>query len=418
MSEPEIPDLLDRAAARVEVGPPPIGAMLRDASRVRRRRRVGLVAAAAAVVTVIGGTAYVVGSPDDGPSPQDPVVAPDEPTIDADASRVPDGYRLVAVGSAAIAVPADWGTNKVQCGDTPTQDTVVIDLAVLNMCARERPRGVESVNVGHGSRTDVARDLRTYEIDGHRVEVEETTCAERAFIRGGKRDRGDVVCSATLWFADLDASFSASSSTQPEATARANVEEILSHVLVLDDEVGVPEFQEVTTEGQERGGERYVKRLEEAGLRAEVVTEQRPGMKAGFVLGVDPAPGTVVAPGSTVQVTVIGEPQGPADELSVGMNSDATDWDPDALDSLQIRANPTVRIKVGDGIWAYAHGKRARTLAGALDGDSLEIDGWTDGPNFPHSWRAVRPGRTTITLTITADGEEVVLGRVTVVVTS
>src|SRR5690606_20378301 len=101
------PDLLDRAAGRVEVGAPPIHAMLRDASRARRNRLLGAVGAVAAVALVAGGTAYLVGA--GGPVRPGPVVAPDDPTVEPDDARVPEGYRLVAIGRAAIAVPPQWG---------------------------------------------------------------------------------------------------------------------------------------------------------------------------------------------------------------------------------------------------------------------------------------------------------------------
>ncbi len=66
---------------------------------------------------------------------------------------------------------------------------------------------------------------------------------------------------------------------------------------------------------------------------------------------------------------------------------------------------------VGDWIWTWAQGKRT----GTLDGTSLAVDPWR-GPNYPHAWKAVAPGHTKVTLTITADGQRIVLGTVTVVV--
>jgi len=81
-----------------------------------------------------------------------------------------------------------------------------------------------------------------------------------------------------------------------------------------------------------------------------------------------------------------------------------------------IRAGATIELQVGDRIWAYASGKRASTLAGQLDGASLAVDDRVDGPNYPNSWEAVARGKSTLALTITADGEPVRLGVVTVVV--
>lgn len=39
----------------------------------------------------------------------------------------------------------------------------------------------------------------------------------------------------------------------------------------------------------------------------------------------------------------------------------------------------TIKLSVGDEIWAHATGKRVRTLAGKLDGSSLVVDGWKEG---------------------------------------
>ena len=76
----------------------------------------------------------------------------------------------------------------------------------------------------------------------------------------------------------------------------------------------------------------------------------------------------------------------------------------------------TMTLDVGDSVWAYASGNRAETLAADVDGTSLVPSDWAQDPNKGHSWTAVRPGATRVTLTITADGRRVPLGTVTVVV--
>jgi hypothetical protein len=86
------------------------------------------------------------------------------------------------------------------------------------------------------------------------------------------------------------------------------------------------------------------------------------------------------------------------------------------LDDSQIRAGATIKLFVGDHIWAYARGRRASTLAGELDGTSLAINACKKRPNYPRSWIAVSRGKTKITLTITAYGKPVVLSTVTVLV--
>lgn len=85
-------------------------------------------------------------------------------------------------------------------------------------------------------------------------------------------------------------------------------------------------------------------------------------------------------------VTVVAEPDGPADEGRVGMAAGEGDM---ALEDAQIRAGATFE---------------------------LAVDDWKLGPSYPHSRVAVTPGRTAVALTITADSKPVVVGTVTVIV--
>jgi hypothetical protein len=52
------------------------------------------------------------------------------------------------------------------------------------------------------------------------------------------------------------------------------------------------------------------------------------------------------------------------------------------LDDSQIRAGATIKLFVGDHIWAYARGRRASTLAGELDGTSLAINACKEVPEL------------------------------------
>lgn len=200
------------------------------------------------------------------------------------------------------------------------------------------------------------------------------------------------------------------------STSAEEVDRILEWIQIVPDHVGVPGFQPIVINEQGRSQAKYVEALRESGLTAEIKTRKVPAVDPGYVLAVSPTPGTMVRSGSVVTVTVVAEPEGPAGEVRVGMNSLDTEEDYHDLSDGQIRSGATIELGVGDRIWAYADGRRAGTLAGALDGPSLAVDAWKEGPNFPHSWQAVAPGRTKVTLTITVDGALVTLGVVTVVV--
>jgi len=397
MTEVELPDLLDRLADRVDPAVPPIDDMLRTAGRVRRRRATLTVAGAVVAVGLVGvGVPLVsgLGSDDPGPSVASGPTGASEP--------VPDGMRLVAIGHAAIAVPDAWGTNVMRCG-TPTQDTVVIDVGAVELCGFLTPQTFDSVWLEHGGPAQADYQAQThYEIDGVPAERSKTTCQTVG--------TGAQACTGTVHVPAEDAYFTATSATAD------GVDRILDRVRMLDEQVGVPGFQEADLQGdQSRAQETYVESLRALGLEPEVVLESHPGMQPGFVLGVDPAPGAVVEPGSTVTVTASAPPNGPADEVQVGVNSLHGEMGYHDLTDAQIRAGATIHLKVGDTIWAYADGKRAGTLAGELDGSTLAVSTWADDPNLPHSWKVVSTGTTTITLTITADGKPVVLGTVTVV---
>lgn len=401
MTEPKWAELLERAADRTAVGPAPLDAMRAGAARRRRHRALAATAlGAAAVVAVIGGTVLLT-TPGVGPQEPRPPAASDGPDP---VDPVPAGTRLVGLGNVAIAVPEEWGTNQTRCG-TPQQDTVVINVGVIPTCAIGRPDGVESVEIVQGEpRFDFHADS-TVQIDGEEAQRQRTTCARDTI--GGVR-----VCSGTAYFPAHGTWFRAESSTSPE-----EVDRILDQIRVDPERVGVPAFQPLAVNTQGRSGEKYAARLTEAGFDVEVQTRKISAGKPGYVLDASPAPGTMLPPGSSVTITVIAQPDGPADEVSVGVGTDGNDSSEQFASDAQIRAgDTTLRLKVGERIWAYAEGKRANTLAGELQGDALAVDDWRDGPNYPHAWVATAPGRATIVLSIQADREQVELGRVSVLV--
>ena len=391
MTDDHLTELLERAADGVHVAPAPVVAMVGDAARVRRRRALTLSLASAAAVAAVAGGTVVLSTVGNAPGPQS----------QATPAALASDARLVGLGHVAVAVSRGWGTNVTRCG-VPQKDTVVIDVGTVETCLTQRPRGVESVEVIQGEpRFDFSAD-ETLTVDGVAAQRQATAC---------EFDVGDTrVCNGTVYLPSTGVSFRAESST-----GAAHVDRILQQIRLVPEQVGVPGYQTLAVNQQGNSGQKYLEALREAGFTGGVRTRKVPGVKAGYVLAVSPQPGTMVEPGSTVTVTVVAEPDGPADDVRVGMASVEGDR---ALDNAQIRAGATVELAVGDRIWAYADGKRAGTLAGELAGNSLTVDDWKQGPNYPHSWVAVTPGRTTVTLTVTADGNPVVLGTVTVIVGS
>jgi hypothetical protein len=237
-----------------------------------------VVAVCAAVAGVVGTVVTVL--PDD----------PAGPAGDPAAAAPAGGGRLVGLGHAAIAVPGDWGTNRTSCG-VPQQDTVVIDVGAVPACGTARPEGVESVEVVQGPpRFDFEAD-GSFRVDGVVAERQQTTCAQGGF--GGGR-----VCTGTVYLPAARVSFRAESST-----GAASVERILERIRIVPDRVGVPGFQPVALHWQGRAARHYVQTLRRMGLRPEVTRRER-GAPAGFVLGVSPAPGTMVRPGTAVTVSV------------------------------------------------------------------------------------------------------------------
>ncbi|WP_110205214.1 PASTA domain-containing protein [Nocardioides daejeonensis] len=394
MNEHELRDLLHQA---VPEAPHLDAAAIAARGRTRQRRQ--LVASGTAVAgvlaVVIGGTTLF------GSRPQAP--GPDRPGRMATqaAEPAPPGTRLVGIGHAAIAVPEDWATNALRCG-TPTRPTVVVDVSAIESCAWTAPKVHDRVWVTRSNRLALAPKVE-FEIDGVPAQKSVTSCLP------GRRP----VCSNGVYIPSEHASFTIASATS------AQVEEIISWIRIVPDQVAVPGFSRINdTKQDDDAGAHYREALEAAGLEVEVRTKPVPGSKAGYVLETDPAPGTMLAPGEVVTMTEIAEPSGPAEEVSVEVNSvgpgDSMDYK--GRSDAQLRAGTTIRLELGSTIWVYGHGKRISTLAGEVAGDALTLDDWKEGPNYGRSWKAIRRGTSTLTVSITAGGERVVIGRVAVIV--
>lgn len=401
MTNHDLANLLERAGERIPVGSPPVTEIEIGANRLRRRRITArATVAAAALGAVVVGTALVA-----GPDSVAPPGRFDDPAdTQTDGGLVPTGTRLVGIGHAAIAVPREWATNALRCG-TATEPTAVIDVTVIRACGWIGRQVFDNAWLERGVNRDMFRPTEDFEIDGVAAQRDTSTCTP---VGDGLRQ-----CSGTVFVPSENASFRA------QAASKQRVDEILSWIRIVPELVAVPGFGVANMDHQdEDAGEHYRADLEAAGLDVDVVSEPRPGSKPGYVLGVSPGPGTMVEPGELITMTEIAEPRGPADEVSVGLNSEGPGDSMDYRDlgDEQIRANGEIHIDLGARIWIYGHGKWIRTLEGTVAGSALTLDNWTEGPNYGRSWKAVARGSSTLEITIIADGQQIKLGTVTIIV--
>ena len=169
---------------------------------------------------------------------------------------------------------------------------------------------------------------------------------------------------------------------------------------------------------QERGGATYVAALKAAGFQTETRTELRRGLPGGFILAVDPEPGTVGRAGDLVTVTTLAAALRPADQLEIHINSHGAEgqYDTPSLTDEQVREGATLTLHVGDSMWAYGSGKYLDTLAGTAEGSALTRSTWDKDPNKGRSWVATKVGTAEVTLYISVDAKRYDIGTVTVVV--
>jgi hypothetical protein len=281
----DLTDLLERTADQTPVGPPPLDALHAGATRRRRRRTAGLTATAAvAVAAVIGGTTLLTShdktAPVTSPTPTPTPVAP--------------ATRLVGFGHAAIAIPANWPTNKSMCG-TPKQDTVLIDdPSAATFCAAFRLPGIESVGLYYGRpRVDFHAD-ETFEIDGVRAERQRTTCSTSNYPKANT-----TTCVSTVSIPSLKVWFLADSSTSAQ-----EVDRMLGWIRIVPDRSGVPSYSSLAGTSLNPVAQAYAPELAAAGLKVQYKQVKSPSYGSGTILGVSPAVGTMLPVGSTVTVTV------------------------------------------------------------------------------------------------------------------
>ncbi|GAA1563807.1 hypothetical protein GCM10009804_20600 [Kribbella hippodromi] len=276
MNESNLTQLLERTADRTAVSAPPLAA-LHTGARRRRRRMLGACGTAVVVAAaVVIGVGVQLGSRAS--------VAPAAPPT-----------RLVGFGHAAIAVPADWPTNRSMCG-TPQQDTVQIDdPSAARCCFAYRRSGLESVAVHNDPPSTEFQADETFIIDGVRAERQRGVCLvaqPQSSVR---------TCTGTVVIRSMGVWFRAESST-----GAAEVDRLLASIRIVKDQAGVPGYQVLDLKAPKLESQAYAAELLALGLKAKYESRKSPGYPRGTILGVSPAPGTMLRPGSTVTMTVAG----------------------------------------------------------------------------------------------------------------
>jgi len=283
MNDEDASTLLNRLAERVPVSPAPVEEVIRSGQKARgRRRRTSLLAVAASVALVLLGGFGVRQALQ--PARVTPVAGPD---IEAAA---PAGTRLVGIGHAAIAVPEDWGTNLVTCGK-PTTNTVVMDQGVVPLCATTLPQTVSDVELQVSPSAPNFSNAHETRVDG----VAALTTALRCTTEGTVPQHRYRLCTQALWIQQEQALFTI---TSPHA---ATVRRLVGSVRVNQGYVAVP----VTyTQGAERDARAFSDAAKSLGLDVQTRVEDGSSLPAGWIVGVDPAVGSMLRPGAAVHVTV------------------------------------------------------------------------------------------------------------------
>jgi PASTA domain len=287
VNDDQIVQTLERRAAEVHVGPPPLAEMHASAHR-RRRSLVAVVGSAAAVVALVVGVGWLgsVQSNEVDPKPANPPAA-DE------LEQPPAGFRWVGIGHAVVAVPEGWPTNAIRCTE-PERDGVWVDVAGFNLCIAPFPTDSTRVWVRGPYGNEDTSEWGRGTLDGTPVLTSSITCS-------GTSESDVEVCGQVVFIPSENAVFDVESSAGPDA-----VEEALARIEVLDDGVAVPGFALLQEQQDAPGGvlAAYERALRQAGLDVELRTRPEKGLPAGWVIKASPEPGTVVAEGSTVVVTV------------------------------------------------------------------------------------------------------------------
>jgi hypothetical protein len=295
MNEDDVVDLLDRLGADVRVRSAPVDRIFKERSRLHRRRITWTVLGSAAATTVIvtASVAVAQGWPSaQTPSTHVPSAAQHAHSGMATPTTPPPGKRLVGVGHASIAVPQGWGTNQITCGPTSaTTNTVVFNVTVFAACAAGLAPRASVAEVAHAS------DLPPYpgftparhiSIDGHPALRTRIICR----FEGVKHPP----CTGAVFIVSESASF------QVTSHHASIVAHLLDSIHVDQQRVAVPESHEQVYDPD--GADRFVAAAQALGLKVVITTGPAMRSRPGGIISVLPYPGTVLAPGDTIHLTV------------------------------------------------------------------------------------------------------------------
>ncbi len=281
--------------------PPALDALVDGAENVRRRRRRWMVAGAAALTAAVALSGVAVQR------------ALDDPVDVAPAQQVPtppDGMRYVGAGQAVVAVPEWWTTGETQCL-TPVETTVAWFSGAVADCADPAPEGVvrevsflEVMDATSGYGEYIVRTMEPIEpVDG--VEVLEATGCDGWYP--GTCRRLFAVPSAGIAFAVT----LADAEDGDYETIRDSLRILPEGVTTVPLDAGFGGYTPSYRDEPEVVSS-LVKKIEAAGLVAEVVQAPPPGpdsdlaadLVPGSYLGAQPELGSAIEKGDTVTITV------------------------------------------------------------------------------------------------------------------
>jgi hypothetical protein len=233
-----------------------------------------------------------------------PTAAPEPDLLPA-----PDGMRWVGEAGVVVAVPDWWTTGETQCG-APVEDTVYADAAATYDCPDPADpatvREVSALAVLDGTCCLGEFERRTMEpVDGRQDLVE----------RPGCEDSLPGVCRHLFAVPDTDVVFAVTMTEDGGATwqqVRDSARTLPAGLTTVPLSVAGGSRWTPGWGEEPPTADSYARAVRQAGLRVETVVEELDddGDHGSFVTGslleIDPAPGSVVEPASTVTLIVSG----------------------------------------------------------------------------------------------------------------